>query len=106
MAGVLILAFQSRQGLFEGDESGLGQEGKAMLGRRSNMKKETEREATKMSIDRRIDKLHFFPKMKYYTAIKKNYNKHSDLDKPHKPNVKQRKLDPKGYITLCVITIT
>jgi len=47
-------------------------EGRAILGRGSNMEKETIGETTKMSIYRRIDKLFLIHKMKCYIARKKS----------------------------------
>lgn len=47
-------------------------EGRAILGRGSNMEKETIGETTKMSIYRRIDKLFLIHKMKHYIARKKS----------------------------------
>ena len=47
-------------------------EGRAILGRGSNMEKETIGETTKMSIYRRIDKLFLIHKMKHYIATKKS----------------------------------
>lgn len=49
----------------------------AIPGRESNMKKETEGKIIKMSINRRIDKLCFTHKMKYYIVTKKK--KRTDL---------------------------
>lgn len=53
----------------------MGLEGKAIPGRESNMKKETEGKIIKMSINRRIDKLCFTHKMKYYIVTKKKKKK-------------------------------
>lgn len=61
-----------------------------------------------MSINRRIDKLCFIHKMKYYIGGKKEdpITALKDIDKSHRRKVQQKKLDAKEYMTWCVITIT
>lgn len=80
----------------------MGLEGKAILDRVSIMKKQTEGEIIKMSINRRIDKLCFIHKMKYNSVIKKEPDllQHSrSIDKSHRRNAQQEKLDAKEYMT-------
>lgn len=80
----------------------MGLEGKAILGRVSIMIQQTEGEIIKRPINRRIDKLCFIHKMKYYSVIKKEPDllQHSrSIDKSHRCNVQQEKLDARQYMT-------